>query len=56
LEFQLYKTIEVQKIKKAFDSTIIKVLLKNKMENNSELLGTLTYLETKSSKKVQIEK
>jgi hypothetical protein len=26
------------------------------MENNSELLGTLTYLETKSSKKVQIEK
>lgn len=56
LEFQLYKTIQVDKIKKSLDSENIKVLLKKELKNNSEYIGTLTYIETGELEKNQVEK
>lgn len=56
LEFQLYKTIEVEKIQNISSSNKINVLLKKEIKNNSEYLGTLTYLESPTLKKNEVEK
>ena len=51
LEFQLLKTLEVDKIITLADSKKIKATLKTEMLNNEEYLGTLTFLETSSLSK-----
>jgi len=56
LEFQLLKTLEVEKIISLTDSTKIKATLKTEMLNNEEYLWTLTYLETSTFNKVEISK
>ena len=56
LEFQLLKTLEVEKIITLADSKKIKATLKTEMLNNEEYLWTLTFLETSSLSKIEISK
>ncbi len=56
LEFQLLKSLEVEKIRSIPETNKIKVTLKSQMLNNEEYLGVLTFLETDDLDKIEISK
>ena len=56
LEFQLLKTLEVEKVRTISETSKIKATLKWEMLNNEQYLGTLTFLQTNSGDKIEISK
>lgn len=56
LEFQLLKSLEVQRINTIANSSKIKAILKWELLNNEQYLWTLTFLETNSFEKADITK
>jgi len=56
LDFQLLKTLEVEKLVSVTWTSKVKALLKWEMLNNEQYLGILTFLQTSNLEKIEISK